>query len=67
MRSNLKENPAAAKKPQGAIKTEPVKHLAKLESSAMDDPYVGRYVNRNDSSHWIGDANDFKNGMVSGH
>ena len=67
MRPNLKENPQAAKKPQGAIKTEPVKRLAKLESSGMADPYVGRYVVRNDSSHWVGDANDFKNGMVSGH
>jgi len=33
----------------------------------FDDPYVGRYVNRNDSKHWIADANDFKRGLIAGH
>jgi hypothetical protein len=32
-----------------------------------DDPTVGRYVVRNDSWDWVGDANDFKSGLNNGH
>ncbi|MCP5046481.1 MAG: hypothetical protein GY940_04865 [bacterium] len=39
----------------------------KLAPVPFNDPYVGRYVNRNDSKHWVGDANDFKRGLIAGH
>jgi hypothetical protein len=32
-----------------------------------DDPIICRYAVRNDSSDWVDDANDFKNGLISGH
>jgi hypothetical protein len=35
--------------------------------AAGADPTVARYVVRNDSSHWAGDASDFKNGLNAGH
>jgi hypothetical protein len=38
----------------------------KMAPVPFDDPYVGRYVNRDDSIHWVGDANDFKNGLLAG-
>ena len=32
-----------------------------------DDPTVGRYVVREDSWDWVGDANDFRSGLENGH
>jgi hypothetical protein len=36
-------------------------------SLAADDPTVGRYVVRQDSSDWVDDANEFKQGLNDGH
>ena len=57
---DMSEKPAAARlspsaSQKGAFKVPP------------DDPTVGRYVVREDSSHWVGDANDFKRGLTIGH
>ena len=41
--------------------------LDKVTSVAANDPTVGRYVVRDDSSDWVDDANEFKNGLNSGH
>lgn len=37
------------------------------KSVSPNDPTVGRYVVRDDSSDWVDDANDFKDGLNSGH
>lgn len=35
-------------------------------AQAVDDPLICRYVVRDDSGDWVDDANDFKNGLLSG-
>jgi hypothetical protein len=41
--------------------------LNKPVSVAANDPTVGRYVVRDDSSDWVSDANEFKDGLNAGH
>ena len=41
--------------------------LEKEASPSRNDPTVGRYVVRDDSSDWVDDANEFKDGLIAGH
>lgn len=50
-------------KKQGKLSREPSKYTTTKKSSSRNDPTVGRYVVRNDTSEWVDSANEFMDGI----